>query len=190
MTGRREFLGRLALVGAAGAAGCLGGDGSDGGNDGGGDDGGRPTPTTVGPGEFETQATVPDESENGRSLPSALQVVSAVGTNVEARRIGTVEVTLAKADWVEQVDLTDLTVVWTVPGDSYELAAAAADTDADGYFGTEPVTATAADAVLKTSDERYRWCSTSATTTSRATTGTGGWKPTSLTSARSCVRTT
>jgi archaellin len=152
MTDRRDFLGGLTLLGAASVAGCLGDDGRSGGS--GGD--GRRTPTTVGPAASGSQSREPDEAGDGGSLPSALRVVSAVGTGVEARRIGTVELTVGRADWVESVDLTDLTATWAVPGDSYELAAATTDTDADGYFGIEPDRGTAADATLQTADERHR----------------------------------
>ncbi|MFB6083147.1 MAG: hypothetical protein ABEJ94_02755 [Halorientalis sp.] len=144
MTGRRGFLRRLAVLGTAGAAGCLGGN-----------DGDRnATPTTVGPGAAERQGS--DGSETEGSLPSALRVVSAVGTNVEARRIGTVKVTVAKVDWVETVDLTQVTVDWRVPGESYELAAAASERDAEGYFGIEPAKATGADETLEMAHERHR----------------------------------
>ncbi|RXK48520.1 hypothetical protein [Halorientalis pallida] len=153
MTGRREFLRGLALLGAAGAAGCLGEDGGDGERDG-GDQG--PTPTTVGPGGFEGESAGPAESENEGSLPSALRVISAVGTNVAQRRIGTVEVTVAKADWVEEVDLTGVTVTWKTANDSYDLAARSTDTDADGYFGIVPGRGTSADETLTTADERHR----------------------------------
>ncbi|SEN26865.1 hypothetical protein SAMN05216388_1002197 [Halorientalis persicus] len=152
MTGRRGFLRRLALLGVAGAAGCLGDEGGD--RESGSD--GDTTPTTVGPGETGSGFTGPDESDEERSLPSALRVVSAVGTNVAQRRIGTVEVTVAKADWVEEVDLTGVTATWTVPGESYELAAATTDADADGYFGIEPARSTSADATLQTTHERHR----------------------------------
>ncbi|AQL42042.1 hypothetical protein BV210_04620 [Halorientalis sp. IM1011] len=148
MTGRRGFLRGLGVLGVVGAAGCLGEDG--------GSDDERTTPTTIGPGAVESHGSESDGSEEEGSLPSALRVVSAVGTNVESRRIGTVEVTVAKADWVEEVDLTAVTADWTVPGDSYELAAAAADTDADGYFGIQPDRGTAADATLATAHERHR----------------------------------
>ena len=147
MTGRRGFLRGLALLGVAGAAGCLGDEGSGGGDT---------TPTTVGPGTFESDSAGPGGSENEGSLPSALRVVSAVGTNVAQRRIGTVEVTVAKADWVEEVDLTAVTATWTVPGESYELAAASTDREADGYFGIEPARSTSADATLQTTHERHR----------------------------------
>lgn len=150
MTGRRGFLRGVALLGATGAAGCLGNGGGDG-------DGDRAaTPTTVGPGTFENNSAGPGEAENEGALPSALRVVSAVGTNVAQRRIGTVEVTVAKADWVEEVDLTGVAVDWTTAHDSYELAARSTDTDADGYFGIEPGRGTSADATLTTGDEWHR----------------------------------
>ncbi|WP_424019802.1 hypothetical protein ACOZ4N_10100 [Halorientalis pallida] len=151
MTGRRGFLRGMALLGAAGAAGCLG-DGGDGDDEG---DRGT-TPTTVGPGTVEPGSAGPGKSEDEGSLPSALRVVSAVGTNVAQRRIGTVEVTVAKADWVEEVDLTGVTVSWKTANDSYELAARSTDRSADGYFGIEPARATSADATLGTNHERHR----------------------------------
>jgi archaellin len=151
MTGRREFLRGLALLGAVGAAGCLG-DGGDGES---GPDGAT-TPTTVGPGTSEGGFSGPDGAADEGSLPSALRVLSAVGTNVAERRIGTVEVTVARADWVDEVDLTRLTVIWRTANDSYELAARSTDRSADGYFGIEPARATSADATLKTTHERHR----------------------------------
>lgn len=137
----------MALAGAAGAAGCLGG---------GGDDGEADQPATTGRRETPTRLPGPGETGTGESLPSALQVVSAVGVNVDERRIGTVELTVGKADWVEEVDLTALDVDWTTPTDSYDLAAQSSDRSADGYFGIEPVRGTAADATLTTPEERHR----------------------------------
>ena len=152
MTGRRGFLRGLALLGVAGAAGCLGEEDGDGESSGGGDT----TPTTVGPGTFERESAGPGGSEKEGSLPSALRVVSAVGTNVAQRRIGTVEVTVGKADWVEEVDLTGVTANWKTATDSYELAARSTDTDADGYFGIEPGRGTSADETLRETHERHR----------------------------------
>jgi archaellin len=148
MTSRRRVVRGLALLGAAGVAGCL--------DTSGGTEGGNATPTTLGPDAGQTSAGGPDESGEGESLPSALQVVSAVGENAEQRRIGTVAVTVAKADWVDEVDLTGVTATWRTPGESYELVAQSSERSADGYFGIEPGRGTAADATLTTSTERHR----------------------------------
>ncbi|WP_335999933.1 hypothetical protein [Halorientalis halophila] len=145
MTDRRSFLRGTVGLGTLAVAGCLGGGGEgEEGSPGTTDDGDVLTPTPFGP------------DENERSLPSELRIVSAVGTNVADRRIGTVEVTVATVQGVEEIDLTKVTADWTVPADTYELAAAAGKATADGYFGIEPEGGGAGDATLEDEDERYR----------------------------------
>ena len=97
----------------------------------------------------------PGEAATERSLPTALRVTGATGTNVAGGEIGTVNVRVEKVDGAGEIDLTAVTADWTVTDASYDLAAHSGTTSAEGYFGIRPARATVADETLSGQNERH-----------------------------------
>lgn len=92
------------------------------------------------------------------ALPRGLTVVSATGTNIDGKYVGTVRVVVEKAPGTEQVDLSTVRATWLDPGGEYRVAANSVDSNtAHGHFGIQPVDGPAYnnDTVIETADERY-----------------------------------
>ncbi len=111
------------------------------------------------PAERANDSPRPGATATTTAEPTGLRAVSAVGTNIDGKYVGTVRLTVEKRAETPAVDLSAIKVTWTDPGGEYRVVANTVDSSkAHGHFGivTADGTTPAAETVIESTDERYQ----------------------------------